>query len=339
MITTRDLNLREKEVKKNLYEMSSTLKAQPVGGTGALIQKPAQNTPQQKRTPVLFTPSPMVSSLPYLSDAVKYRSNEVSIMTNAMVLEQRKAKIIYDDIKQQELTARTDRVLDTLAKNISPSTSELLRNYLSNEISKTRQAERKVQLERMQRLDADLNTQTANITDTAALERIAIADARDQAAQKKFSNLAEARNAQLNMDILRDLRRLRENKLTGQLGETNAENLKDVALSMMGSAEDRPPIKVVNKKTGIEELRPASGSEMEQKKYSVPTILKGRATGQIPRIPFGIPLLGAGPKIRGLKSPTGDYPYPPPPERGGGGGGGGGGVDLAAALRGLQKGI
>ena len=38
MITTRDLGLREKEVQKNLNETYSTLKKQPVGGQGAMIQ-------------------------------------------------------------------------------------------------------------------------------------------------------------------------------------------------------------------------------------------------------------------------------------------------------------
>ena len=160
MITTRDLNLRQSEVKKNLYEMSSTLKAQPVGGTGALIQRPAQNTPQEKRTPILFTPSPMLSSLPYLSDAVKYRSNEVSIMTNAHLMKQRevaKASIIYDDMQRQELAARNERVIDTLAKNVSLPTSDLLRNYLSGEINKQKNEERKIIENRMRRTDLELN--------------------------------------------------------------------------------------------------------------------------------------------------------------------------------------
>jgi hypothetical protein len=76
MITTRDLNLREKEVQKNLNETYSTLKKQPVGGLGAMIQKPNQTRPREKVTPTLFTPAPMSSSLPYLADDVKFRSNE-----------------------------------------------------------------------------------------------------------------------------------------------------------------------------------------------------------------------------------------------------------------------
>jgi len=160
MITTRDLNLREKEVKKNLYEMSSTLKAQPVGGRGALIQKPAQNPPREKRTPTIFTPSPMVSSLPYLSDAAKYSSNEVTIMTKAHLMQQieaAKKSIKFDDMKQQELIARTDRVLDTISKNFSMPTNDLLRNYLSGEINKVKNEERKVLENRMRRVDLELN--------------------------------------------------------------------------------------------------------------------------------------------------------------------------------------
>jgi hypothetical protein len=324
MITTRDLNLRQKEVKKNLYEMSSTLKAQPVGGTGALIQRPAQNTPAQKRTPILFSPSPMLSSLPYLSDAVKYRSNEVSIMTNAMIAEQRKAKIIYDDVRQQEIAREGDKVLETVARNYQNSTSNLLREYLGGEIDKTRQEERKVQLARMQRLDLDLNSQTQNIQDKAAEEKIrndaAAADARDQAVRNRFTSLAEARNSQSNMDILRALRKLKEGEIEAKLRESTAPSLKEFVRSL-GPSEERPAINIKG------ELRPASNAELKKKGASIPTIIEAKAKGLIKKIPFdmaGSPLV-----------PTSGAGRP----AGGGGGGGGGGAEVATALRQLQKGI
>lgn len=159
-ITTRDLKLREKETQKNLNETYSTLRKQPVGGLGAMIQKPNQNEPPIKRTPTIFTPSPMLSSLPYLAEWVKYRSNEVAINTTAHLIRQReaaKASIIYDDMKQNELDIRTDKVLETVSRNFAPSTADLLRKYLSDEIDKSRNEERKIQEQRMRRVDLELN--------------------------------------------------------------------------------------------------------------------------------------------------------------------------------------
>ena len=326
MITTRDLNLRQAEVKKNLYEMSSTLKAQPIGGTGALIQRPAQNTPQQKRTPILFTPSPMLSSLPYLSDDVKYRSNEVSIMTNAMIAEQRKAKIIYDDIRQQEIAREGDKVLETVARNYQNSTSNLLREYLGSEIDKTRQEERKVQVERMKRLDLEFGQQ---MEDATLRGKIAAADARDQAVKRNFSNLAEAKNTQDNMDILRSLRALKEAKLTKQLKETEAAPLKKFV-------EEIAPIKETQAININGEFRTASPAELKKKKASIPTIIKARAKDQIPYIPFGIAGSGLVMPKGGVKDEKNNYGYP---IYAAAAGGGGGGANVAEVIRQLQKGI
>jgi hypothetical protein len=159
-ITTRDLKLRQKEVEKNLNETYSTLRKQPEGGLGAMIQKPNHNEPPIKRTPVLFTPSPMLSSLPYLAEWVKVRSNENAINMTAHLIRQRetaKASIIYDDMKQNEIDIRNDKVLETVSRNFAPSTAELLRKYLSDEIDKTRDGERKIQEERMKRVDLAMN--------------------------------------------------------------------------------------------------------------------------------------------------------------------------------------
>lgn len=159
-ITTRDLKLRQKEVEKNLNETYSTLRKQPEGGLGAMIQKPNHFEPPIKRTPVLFTPSPMLSSLPYLAEWVKYRSNENAINITAHLIRQRevaKASIIYDDMKQNEIDIRTDKVLETVGRNFSPSTADLLRKYLSDEIDKSRDGERKIQEQRMKRLDLQMN--------------------------------------------------------------------------------------------------------------------------------------------------------------------------------------
>ena len=159
-ITTRDLKLRQKEVEKNLNETYSTLRKQPQGGLGAMIQKPNQTESPIKRTPVLFTSSPMESSLPYLAEWVKYRSNENAINITAHLIRQReaqKASIIYDDMKQNEIDMRNEEVSATVSRNFAPSTTELLRKYLSTEIDKQRDGERKIQEERMKRLDLQIN--------------------------------------------------------------------------------------------------------------------------------------------------------------------------------------
>jgi len=159
-ITTRDLKLRQKEVEKNLNETYSTLRKQPEGGLGAMIQKPNHFEPPIKRVPTLFTPSPMLSSLPYLAEWVKVRSNEVAINTTAHLIRQReaqKASILYDDMKQNNLDMRNEEVSATVSRNFAPSTSDLLRKYLSNEIDKSRNEERKIQEQRMNRVDLAMN--------------------------------------------------------------------------------------------------------------------------------------------------------------------------------------
>jgi len=159
-ITTRDLKLRQKEVDKNLNETYSTLRKQPEGGLGAMIQKPNHFEPPIKRVPTLFTPSPMLSSLPYLAEWVKVRSNEVAINTTAHLIRQReaaKASFLYDDIKQNNMDMRNEEVSATVSRNFAPSTADLLRKYLSNEIEKQRDGERKIQEERMKRVDLQMN--------------------------------------------------------------------------------------------------------------------------------------------------------------------------------------
>jgi hypothetical protein len=160
MITTRDLGLREKEVQKNLNETYSTLKEQPVGGLGAMIQKPNQTRPREKVTPTLFTPAPMSSSLPYLADDVKFRSNENLLQILAHLQKQKegaKASIIYDDMKQSKLNVENDRIIDIVNRNLETSTEDMLRKYLSSAIDKSKNEERKILEERMKRMDLEMN--------------------------------------------------------------------------------------------------------------------------------------------------------------------------------------
>jgi len=363
-ITTRDLKLRQKEVEKNLNETYSTLRRQPEGGLGALIQKPNHDEPPIRRVPTTFTPSPMLSSLPYLAEWVKYRSNENAINITAHLIRQRetaKASILYDDIKQNDLDMRNEEVKSTVSRNFSPSTAELLRKYLSIEIDKARDGERKIQEQRMARVDLAMNpvkpeapavvpalirTLTSgdmgrpNIPDQAQLrdlrsmfyeqkdkeiedslkERVARADRDDQVRNisNRVMNLQDKANT---LDIVRKLRKLKEDKLTAQLGESSQKGLKSFVEGMV----ERAPIKV-----NSGEIRPISIAEGINKKYAIPTIIKSRAQGILPNIPFGIPNSGLKMPKGGVKNEANNYGFP---VFGGGGGGGGGGEPLFFDIR------
>lgn len=340
-ITTRDLKLRQKEVEKNLNETYSTLRRQPEGGLGAMIQKPNHNEPPLKRVPTLFTPSPMLSSLPYLAEWVKYRSNEVAINTTAHLIRQReaaKASIIYDDIKQNNIDMRNEEVAATVSRNFAPSTTDLLRKYLSDEINKTKDEERKIQEQRMKRLDLQMNpvrteapavapallrtlttgdmgrpdvpnqagirelrNEFYNKMDARAKAQevgreasIVAAEAKDQAVKRKFTTLTEGlvsnENSRGTLDMVKQLRKFKEDEISKKLEGSTAKSLKKLVQDL----PTRPSININS------ELRPASGSETGQKKFSIPTIVQAKAKGILSKIPYNVagsplvPTSGAG---------------------------------------------
>jgi hypothetical protein len=359
-ITTRDLKLRQKEVEKNLNETYSTLRKQPEGGLGAMIQKPNHFEPPIIRVPTLFTPSPMLSSLPYLAEWVKVRSNENAINITAHLIRQReaqKASIIYDDIKQNNIDMRNEEVSATVSRNFSPSTADLLRKYLSNEIDKARDGERKIQEQRMKRLDLQMNparpeqpapipatlrTLTSgdvgrpNVPDQAELrelrnqfydrkekeakdsedfrriqETLTAEEAKDQAVKRKFSNLSEGLIARENnggLDMIRQLRKFKEDQISEKLRGSTAPKLKETiqGFPAIAKAETRPIIPIVNQSTGQTEFRRASGTDIKKKEPAIKTLVEAKAKGLIGKIPFdiaGSPLLtkttGAGRKAGG----------------------------------------
>jgi hypothetical protein len=339
-----------------------------------MIQKPNHNEPPLKRLPILFTPSPMLSSLPYLAEWVKYRSNEVAINTTAHLIRQReaaKASIIYDDIKQNNIDMRNEEVAATVSRNFSPSTADLLRKYLSDEIDKTRDGERKIQEQRMARVDLAMNpvrpeapavappllrTLTAgdmgrpNVPDQAEIRALrnayydkqeaqrlqaeAVAnDTKDQAVKRKLTNMAEGLVARQNEGALEMVRGLRRFK-EGQLSERLESSTSSSLKKLAQDLPTRPSINVNG------EVRPASGAELKKKKYSVPTIIEAKAKGIISRIPFDmagsplVPTTGAGRPAAGGGGGGGVG-------GGGGGGGVGGGVGALRAeeLGRVAKGI
>jgi len=307
MITTRDLNLREKEVQKNLNETYSTLKKQPVGGQGAMIQKPNQFQPRVKVTPTIFTPSPMLSSLPYLADHVKFKSNENTLQILAHLQKQRegqKASIIYDDIKQNQLNAQNDRIIEIASKNFDASTEDMLRKYLSGAIDKSKNEERKILEERMKRVDLEMNPirPTENIRGLAApvLPRLTRGDMGrpDAVTQEDLREVRTVRYAQPSNTVAAEIEELRK-----ELEVFARKGLLAVVKSIP------------------EELRSKIGGAVQSKPALIEEIIKAKKSGVISKIPYD--LLGA------------------PREQASMGGGGGGGA-LVALREGanelLQKG-
>ena len=103
MLTTSNLKLRQEEVKKNINEKFIQMRKQAVGGLGALIDKPNAPILRKPFTPTIFTPAPMISSLPYLSDAVKVKSNENVLMLSAHIAQQKEARKTEDILIASEL--------------------------------------------------------------------------------------------------------------------------------------------------------------------------------------------------------------------------------------------
>ncbi len=160
METLREELGRLKTIENTVNEKSLTLKVQPMGGLGAMNQKiNARPLPVKKPTTVLF-PSPGSSSLPYLSDEQKVKSNETILMLMAHIANQkelRKASYLYDDIEASKLEDRIEDNIKMVANNYTPETKDLLRQYLIKELTKRRQEEDEITRRRMERVDEEIN--------------------------------------------------------------------------------------------------------------------------------------------------------------------------------------
>lgn len=159
MLTTSNLKLRQAEVKKNINEKFVQMRKQAVGGLGALVQK--SNAPILKKPfiPTIFTPAPMTSSLPYLSDDVKMRSNENVLMLSAHIAQQkeaRKASLYLDDKKREEHQQKLDE--DMVIRNqVEPSGRDLVTRFLVGQIQKRKSEEKVIEDARRARVDLTLN--------------------------------------------------------------------------------------------------------------------------------------------------------------------------------------
>jgi len=159
MLTTSNLKLRQEEVKKNINEKFIQMRKQAVGGLGALIDKPNAPILRKPFTPTIFTPAPMISSLPYLSDAVKVKSNENVLMLSAHIAQQkeaRKASLFLDDKKREEYQQKLDE--DMIIRNqVEPSGRDLVTRFLVGQIEKRKSEEKQLEERRRRRLDLTIN--------------------------------------------------------------------------------------------------------------------------------------------------------------------------------------
>jgi hypothetical protein len=344
MITTRDLGLREKEVQKNLNETYSTLKKQPVGGQGAMIQKPNQFQPPIKVTPTLFTPAPMSSSLPYLADDVKFRSNENLLQIVAHLQKQKegaKASIIYDDIKQNQLNAQNDKIMNIVNKNFEANTEDMLRKYLSGAIEKSKNEERKIVEERMKRMDLEMNPvkPAENIRGLAAsvLPTLTRGDMGrpDAVTQEDLREVRTARYAQPSNSVASEIEALRSmaledrdagrNRSMQERTSMEAEDKRSIALEDLRLREELGKYTSKKLKQVVkmipEEFRSKIGGAVQSIPAYIEEIIKAKKSGVLSRIPYE--LLGAPREQASM--------------------GGGGGAALVALREGanelLQKGI
>jgi hypothetical protein len=159
MLTTSNLKLRQTEVKKNINEDFRQMRKQAIGGLGALVEKPNAPLLRKPFTPTIFTPAPMTSSLPYLSDDVKMRSNENVLMLSAHIAQQkeaRKASLFLDDKKTAEYQQKLAEDM-VVKQNIAPNNRDLLTRYLTGEIQKRQREEMTIEEERRKKIDLIMN--------------------------------------------------------------------------------------------------------------------------------------------------------------------------------------
>jgi len=160
METLKQERDRLRNVENTINESSKTLRIQPVGGLGAMTQRINAKPVYEKKPTTISFASPGVSSLPYLSDEQKVKSNENILMLAVHHAQQREAvKAHYIDLdkKQADLEDRIENDITTFTKNYEPSTENLLKNFLLGEIKKRNAEEQELIKKRMERADLELN--------------------------------------------------------------------------------------------------------------------------------------------------------------------------------------
>lgn len=282
MLTVSNLAQRQKQATNNIDERFKQMRRVPVGGYGALIQKPNQKAVKQNITPTLFNPTPMSSSLPYLAEHSKFRSNINQLLMQEHIRIQRdnlKASLDFDSVKiGEQLNKEID---NKVIKDVySPNTRELLNRYLTGEM-KTRQEEGfNAARARRDNLFRELNpglapdaVQPRDEPPRIAVDRIPDVTLGDlgRAEEARRRELLRAGFDRLrqpvNLNIVRELRQQRETELREQLDKIENNELR-TAGGVSGRSSYELVSKVINKikerkGTGFLTIDP----ELSQKKY------------------------------------------------------------------------
>lgn len=270
MLTVSNLAQRQKQAIKNVDETFKQMRRVPVGGYGALIQRPNQKSVKQNITPTLFTTSPMSSSLPYLSENVKFRSNINQLLMQEHINTQRvnaKASLDFDKVKMNEYE---DKKIDNMIlQDIhAPNTKELMKRYLSGEIKQRQEDEVGKEIKRQERVDAA-------IYETPPIVHQHIPE---------MTRGDLGTNEGGRQDILRSvLQAMRQQASRSDL----ISGLKEYQSREISKELLRPEYRSkVELQRSIDELRAQgvqlpTGNEIQSKEQKIEQIIKGRARGQI----------------------------------------------------------
>lgn len=157
----------------SLNESSRTMKRYSDGG--ALNVRPNHFEPKVRVTPTLYMSVPTVSSLPYLSQDAKVKTNETILQLSADIAnkkQQRRADYIYTDRENALLEDRISGNIVKFTKSYEPSTEQLLRQYISGEIVNRRREEKIIENKRITGIDGNMEKFSQEIDNIRTKEAI-----------------------------------------------------------------------------------------------------------------------------------------------------------------------
>lgn len=305
----------DKTALKTINETAKNLRLQPVGGLGALIQKSNIKPEPIRRIPTTFYSAPAVSSLPYLSEEQKVKTNESILMLSAHIAnqkEQARASWNYDDKEQAKLEDNIEENIKQVAKSYNPTTEQLMRDYLSKEIGKRRQEELDIQNKRFARIDAELNPpyKAPNLPTITAgdvgrpevptreelfdrlqesLDRIAQESENRELKRQGFEALKAPVVQRENLELLRALKAKKEAQLISEEPQIRSQ-LEKLSLTALRKYLKDVPTTEIQK---IGESRKGLTTKANQEKLITSLIQlrnKGSVKIPLPKIPSGIPV-------------------------------------------------
>jgi len=286
MLTTRDLKLRQAEVLKNIDETYRQMTRQPVGGLGALIQK--SDNPPQKRpfVPTIFTPAPMTSSLPYLAEWSKIRSNENILMLSAHIAKQKealKASIFYDAVKRADYQEKLEDNM-IIRNQVEPSGRDLMNRFLAGEIQKRKREEFVIETLRRNREDMALNpvipvTPVARRPDAigvgdlgARIPEVGVEEPTIEEKRQGFEKLKSATKQSVISDLGNVASQLLDKRLNDALKEYPLSRLKNIysGLKAQAPVDYFPKEQLQNRPDLIREIVRAKRSGLFKISFDLP---------------------------------------------------------------------